>query len=551
MDTSANATINDRALLERLRRCVAEDRRTTALLLVHMGEVDARGLFRDEGFSSMFEYCVRALHMSESETALRIRVARFGRVCPEAIQMLARGELHLSAVGLLASVMRPQCMDLLQEAAFKSKREVEAIIAKHFPQPDVPSAIRKLPGTKAAATERQPSLLASDTTRTASIPESAPGLVPASGTLPNLQSPTPIATEAIRRAAEVKAAPASRTASEASTGEGEVRAGNARPSDSATDGTLRAQSEISGSAAPSAAVPSRARQLPAPAPVPLSEGRYKVQFTADQRLRDKLAQAQHLLRHQVADGDLARIVERALDLLIADRRKKLFAQVARPRDRRHAGRERAARSSRPTDGANTKPMDQASQPTAMSPCFRSTAISKDSAESTQRAMPTQTTAAGASSLTGDSTPVASPQKPTPTAAPQSAGSRPAASQSLGKNSRYIPSSVRRHVVARDGERCSFVAPDGRRCHERGWLEFHHEQPRARGGPATNENIRILCRAHNMLRAERDFGRAFMVNAVTTKQRPDATPRSGPRSELPRALERIEARAAREHPERLR
>jgi 5-methylcytosine-specific restriction endonuclease McrA len=50
------------------------------------------------------------------------------------------------------------------------------------------------------------------------------------------------------------------------------------------------------------------------------------------RLRDKLAQAQALLRHQVPDGNLAVIFERALDLLVTQLEKQRFGlgRKARP-----------------------------------------------------------------------------------------------------------------------------------------------------------------------------------------------------------------------------
>jgi hypothetical protein len=46
-------------------------------------------------------------------------------------------------------------------------------------------------------------------------------------------------------------------------------------------------------------------------------------------------------------------------------------------------------------------------------------------------------------------------------------------------------------LARDGARCTYRSPDGKRCEQRGRLELHHEQPFGRGGPATVENIRVL------------------------------------------------------------
>jgi len=36
---------------------------------------------------------------------------------------------------------------------------------------------------------------------------------------------------------------------------------------------------------------------------------------------------------------------------------------------------------------------------------------------------------------------------------------------------------------------------------------------ARGGDSGPENLRLLCRAHNRLEAERAFGKAFMKNKI--------------------------------------
>lgn len=139
-------------------------------------------------------------------------------------------------------------------------------------------------------------------------------------------------------------------------------------------------------------------------------------------MHDKLRQAQDLMRHDVPDGDLARVLERALDLLIAERMKRRF-------------------------GKTTKPRSQGEEP------------------------------------------------------------------ALGGQSRHIPQAVRREVLARDGARCSYLSVEGKRCDQRAPLELHHEQPFGRGGPATVSNIRVLCRAHNQLLAERDYGRTFMQQRI--------------------------------------
>jgi hypothetical protein len=73
------------------------------------------------------------------------------------------------------------------------------------------------------------------------------------------------------------------------------------------------------------------------------------------------------------------------------------------------------------------------------------------------------------------------------------------------DSRYVPRAARRHAVARDGMQCSFVAEDGRRCEETGFLEFDHVVPVALGGGASVDEVRVLCRSHNQYEAERILG----------------------------------------------
>ncbi len=78
-------------------------------------------------------------------------------------------------------------------------------------------------------------------------------------------------------------------------------------------------------------------------------------------------------------------------------------------------------------------------------------------------------------------------------------------------SRHIPAQVRRAVWERDGGQCTYVSASGHRCAARKFLEFDHVDPIARGGTASVSGIRLRCRAHNQLEAERAFGAGFMEN----------------------------------------
>lgn len=78
---------------------------------------------------------------------------------------------------------------------------------------------------------------------------------------------------------------------------------------------------------------------------------------------------------------------------------------------------------------------------------------------------------------------------------------------------HLRHDVRRTVVARDGQRCSFVSKDGHRCESRAFLEFHHQRAWALGGADSGENLSVMCRAHNRLLAERDLGVARIAQAI--------------------------------------
>ena len=91
-----------------------------------------------------------------------------------------------------------------------------------------------------------------------------------------------------------------------------------------------------------------------------------------------------------------------------------------------------------------------------------------------------------------------------------ATSRPRASRgSANPGTRYVPAEVKRAVWERDEGQCTFVGSGGQRCQARTMLEFDHIEAFARGGGATVEGMRLLCRAHNQYAAEQTFGTGFM------------------------------------------
>jgi 5-methylcytosine-specific restriction endonuclease McrA len=91
--------------------------------------------------------------MSEAAAGKRITAARAARRFPLVLEMMAGGEIHLTAVNMLAAHLTDENHgELLERARHRSKRELEKLVAEIAPRPDVPSRIVALPQSAAAAT---------------------------------------------------------------------------------------------------------------------------------------------------------------------------------------------------------------------------------------------------------------------------------------------------------------------------------------------------------------------------------------------------------------
>jgi 5-methylcytosine-specific restriction endonuclease McrA len=120
-------------------------------------------------------------------------------------------------------------------------------------------------------------------------------------------------------------------------------------------------------------------------------------------------------------------------------------------------------------------------------------------------------------------------------------------------SRHVPVEVARAVWARDGSQCTFVDDHGRRCSEKRFLTLEHRKPFACGGPATVENLCLLCAPHNAHAARQVFGEAHVtekrIEADTYKKTLAALVSLGFERRAARlALEALRAQAQEAEPE---
>jgi 5-methylcytosine-specific restriction endonuclease McrA len=357
------SNLSDDALVSQLEAIRGEGQRLLARLLVHLIEVEERSLHLRVACSSLFDFCRRRLGMSEGAAFRRIIAARLVRRFPRLLGHIERGDIHLSAlVSLRKHLTEANIDEVVASVVGKSKREVEELVARREPRPDVPATIRKLPTPRAS-----------------------------------------VAMSAVAASSAGGAANAGSAASAASAGGG----ANPTPTGVAV-ATSRPQVLIE----------------------PLSEARYRLQLTASAELRAKLERARDLMGHRNPGGDLAVVVERALDALL----EKLE-------------RERLGKTRRPP-------------------------------------------------------------------APSPNGKREVSPRKSGR----ITSAARRAVFERDGEQCSFLDPEGRRCPARTLLELDHVESKALGGSHAPANLRVFCRPHNLLHAEVVFGREYIARRIRVRQR---------------------------------
>jgi hypothetical protein len=138
--------LSDDALIARLKTLVAKEREATIDLVAHLAELCSRRLDLGEGQGDLYLYCREVLGISEDAAYNRACAARAVGRFPVILGMLADGSLTLTAVRLLRPLLTTQNhREVLAEARHRSRAEVEKIVARLKPQPDVPSSIRKLP----------------------------------------------------------------------------------------------------------------------------------------------------------------------------------------------------------------------------------------------------------------------------------------------------------------------------------------------------------------------------------------------------------------------
>jgi 5-methylcytosine-specific restriction endonuclease McrA len=275
---SIPSSLDSDALARRLGELVGDERNVQVEFLLHLDEFDRRRAYLDAGFGSLWDYCLRALHLREGAAGRRIGAMRVLRRFPRLERGLRDGRLCLSTASLLGQVLTEGNLeDLVARAAFKTKADVEHLVASVRPREAPREGIRKLAAPAAGAS----SVNGSATVEGSGADSSEGGLL----------------------ALPVGAAVATRETELAARSAAAVRVEPARPR------------------------PAEVR--------PVSEDQWSVRVTLDAAAKEELETLKALLSHKIPDGDLGAVLREAIRCAVEKygRRKGATAPAQKRRRR--------------------------------------------------------------------------------------------------------------------------------------------------------------------------------------------------------------------------
>src|SRR5437764_1312928 len=102
--TAAVTVMNDDDLIATTREIARRSNGVEAELLLYLGEIDARKIYRERAAPSMIAFCMREFNFSEGAAFNRIFVARAARKIPAMLDALRSGAVH--PIWILANGVR-------------------------------------------------------------------------------------------------------------------------------------------------------------------------------------------------------------------------------------------------------------------------------------------------------------------------------------------------------------------------------------------------------------------------------------------------------------
>jgi hypothetical protein len=129
-----NLSAGERAT--KMKQILRRENASLAEFVIELAEFDRLKQYLEMGYRSLWDACKRELGLSERAIYYRIAAARELKRNPQLAEQIRDGRLCITTLAMLTKVMTEENADsLLAEAAGKSKREVQQIVARLDPKP--------------------------------------------------------------------------------------------------------------------------------------------------------------------------------------------------------------------------------------------------------------------------------------------------------------------------------------------------------------------------------------------------------------------------------
>jgi len=180
MDPVVPSSLDSCMLARRLCELVGHERNVQVDFLLHLDEFDRRRAYLEAGVGSLWEYCLRSLHLREGAAGRRIGAMKVLRRFPKLEGALRDGRLCLSTVALLGPILTDEKLDeFVSRAAYQTKAEVDHLVATVQPRTAPREGIRRLSAAAPAPSAAAP--CASREAPAATVVAAAPAAAPALG----------------------------------------------------------------------------------------------------------------------------------------------------------------------------------------------------------------------------------------------------------------------------------------------------------------------------------------------------------------------------------
>src|SRR5215470_7009205 len=109
---------------------LGSERRVQVEFLIALAEFDRQELYLTLGYSTIWEYCMKELHLCKGSTFKRTHAAALIRRFPQAAEVLRQRKLCMTTLVELEDVLTAENFDaVVAQAAYKTKEEVQQLKA--------------------------------------------------------------------------------------------------------------------------------------------------------------------------------------------------------------------------------------------------------------------------------------------------------------------------------------------------------------------------------------------------------------------------------------